>query len=147
LSRLKAVSYVSISFVPQANSGPELFEQLLYSPSAAREFQAVKSEIGQCRSFEVSLPQSPYPPFTASATLTPLALPTYGDESVAQLQTIKTLIKNPLICSGSTANLLIGSVLVRKGDYLILVALFPSACTFHVSQLSPYLRPALAKIP
>ena len=40
-----------------------------------------------------------------------------------------------------------GSVLVRKGDYLILVAYFPGSSAFKPKQLVPFVGPALAKVP
>jgi hypothetical protein len=38
-------------------------------------------------------------------------------------------------------------VLVRKGDYLILVAYFPGSSAFKPKQLVPFVGPALAKVP
>ena len=42
--------------------------------------------------------------------------------------------------------LLTGSVPVRRGDYLMLVAFLPSKFTFTVSQLERFVPPAIAKL-
>ena len=151
LSELHAQGYASVTFNPQIDSGPELIEELVRSNAAAAEFATMRSILSRCKTFTVSIPdtpRSPQPATTLSGTLTPLPFPTYGDLSIAMVQTLNL----PKVPAGEVPisvpdSLQTGSVLIREGDYLIALAYFPSSATFSASQLIPFVKPALSKLP
>jgi hypothetical protein len=43
-------------------------------------------------------------------------------------------------------NLQTGSVLIQKGNFLVLIAFFPSTPTVEPGQLKPFIAPALANL-
>jgi hypothetical protein len=168
LSKVRNQGYASAVFDPQSNSAPELFEELIKSGSAKAEFATLRRDLDLCISFTESIP--PEKNFTVQQPtvfhghLAPLALPTYGDQSAGYLQTIPVVLASPpaipkaqrkfirahhlhLPSIPKSIKLLTGSVLIRKGHYLMLVAFFPGTLSFKPGQLEPYVLPALAKLP
>ena len=87
-------------------------------------------------------------PLPLQGSLKPIKMPSYGNQSAAFLQTIPVALGTPSI--GIPANtrvtLLLGSVLIREGDLILLIGYFPSTSEFTVNQLEPFVNPALAKL-
>ncbi len=131
LSKLSSSGYASTSYVPQATSAPAFFEQLVRSRSAATEFSSVRRSLDRCKPFSLlGLP----------GHLSPITFPHYADQSAAYLQTFKLTPTLP-------GSLLTGSILVRKGNYLMLLVYFPSTYTFRASQLEQFVPAAVSKLP
>jgi hypothetical protein len=150
LSKLNSEGYASITFDPQINSAPELIEQVVRSSSAKAEFAAMEKSIQNCKVFRVSVPGGPTSSGPAiPGTLTPFSFPSYGDQSVARLQTLYVSgeVGVPEPSFPPPGDLQTGAVLIRTGDYLLLLAYFPSSSAFTPNQLRPFVRSALAKLP
>jgi len=168
LSKVPNQGYAAKVFSPQSSSGPELFEQLIKSDSAATEFATLRRALDHCKSFTESIPAKKnftiQEPTVFHGHLTTLALPSYGDESAGFLQTIPLGSPQPVVLPKAarafdrahhlhlpalpkTITLFIGSVLVRQGDYLAMIAYFPGTQTFRAVQLELYVLPALTNLP
>ena len=150
LSALASEGYASVTFNPQSNSAPELIEELIRSTSATADFSTMRRTITKCKKFTTSLADlttSPVPALKMPGTLTPIRFPAYGDQSVAMVQTL--VFPKALTALIPTSNIPFqtGSVLIRDGDYLIVLAFFPSSSPFSPGQLVPFVKPALAKLP
>ena len=151
LADLHAQGYASAAFDPQIDSAPELVEELVRSSSAKASFDMMRAVITRCKSFTASIadsPSSPEPSSKWKGTLTIIPFPAYGDQSIAMVQTLNL----PKVPAGEVPisvpdSLQTGSVLIREGDYLIALAYFPSSATISPSQLIPFVKPALSKLP
>ena len=127
LLKMPSAGSASVTFSRVQNTAIELFETVVYSSTAETTYAEVRKNLADCKTFTDVGP----------GTLTPLVWPVYGDESVAYLQTINV--------AQLSIQLQLGFVVVRDGNYLCYLALFPSG-PFDPAQLQALIPRALAKI-
>ncbi|HEX3461747.1 MAG TPA: hypothetical protein VHT49_12640 [Acidimicrobiales bacterium] len=130
LTKVASTSYTHADFA-KGGSLPSLSEELGTYSSSTTAFSTIASTLNGCKSFnETSGTES------ISGTMGPMSAPTYGDQSAAWTAT--------LTIQGVDANQ--GFVMVRKGSYLMIVALGDIGALDN-STLQGFVAQALAKVP
>lgn len=133
----------SAEFTAQADSGVELQESLTHSPKSSGIYLTLLHIFVRCRSFSYRpYPQLPNGGYTLTGTYRRAVLPRYGDESGAFIQTVDV----SRLLDGRIPNFPTCLVLIRQGQYVMLLAFDPDSSSFQAKQMEPYVAAALASL-
>jgi hypothetical protein len=133
----------NVEFTAQADSGVQLNESLTRSAKSPGIYLTLLHTLLRCRSFSYR----PYPQFsdldyTLKGTYRRAALPRYGDESVAFIQTIDV----SKLLGGRFPDFPTYLVLIQQGKYVMLLAFDPESTSFQARGMEPYVASALASL-
>ena len=130
LKHVASTSYANVDFA-QGGSLPELVQELGLYASGPSAFATITHTLNGCKTFsETSKGQS------VSGVMGPMSSPSYGDQSAAYDATLTT--------QGESLNQ--GFVMVRKGNYLTIIALGDLG-SLDAPTLQGFVNQAVAKIP
>jgi hypothetical protein len=132
-----------VEFTAQADSGVQLDESLTRSPKSTAIYLTLLHTLVRCRSFSYRpYPQSSYLDYTLNGTYRRASISRYGDESVAFIQTIDV----SQLLGGRIPNIPTCVVLIRQGQYVMLLAFDPDSSSFQAKEMKPYVASALASL-
>jgi hypothetical protein len=134
-----------VEFTAQTFSAVQLNESLTHSPKSLGIYRTLLRTLVRCRSFSYRpYPHISYLDYTLKGTYRRTALPRYGDESAAFIQTID--VAQALKGRMRIPNILTCVVLIRQGQYVMLLAFDPGSSSFQAKEMKPYVASALASL-
>jgi hypothetical protein len=137
LSDLSSLTAASADFV-ELNGEGNVFEEVGQSDTASIEFTNLEHALRRrCSVFSTNAHNGDLS-FTVHGTAKPIAIGHYGNQSLGFL--VKVPVSKHLTYST-------GSLLIRKGKYLVLLGFTPYGHPFRTSQLTRYIPSALGNLP
>jgi hypothetical protein len=137
LSDLSSLTTASADF-DEGNGEGNVFEEVGESHTASIEYKNLEHALRRrCSVFSTNAHTGDLS-FTVHGTAKPIAIGHYGNQSLG------FLVKVPF---SKHLTLSTGSILIRKGNYLLILGFTPYGHAFRTSQLTRYIPSALGNLP